>query len=74
MQALEDIFSAWDTLVDMAKDVDQPYQTVAKWKQRGRIPSEAWGTVIAALKQRGHHMTFEQIAKVNPPRQSAGAA
>jgi hypothetical protein len=74
MPALQDIFAIWDPLSEMAVDLDLPYQTVAKWKQRGRIPSESWGDVIKAAKKRGHEMTFEQIAKANPPRQSAGAA
>lgn len=73
MQVLDDIFQAWPTLVEMANDLEMPYQTVAKWKQRERIPSESWGSVVAALKRRGHTLTFEQIAKINPPRQSASA-
>lgn len=70
---LHDIFEIWTTLADMANDLDAPYQTVAKWKQRGRIPSESWGAVIEAAKERGRHITFKQLADANPPRQSAGA-
>jgi hypothetical protein len=73
MPALHDIFQIWDNLADMARDLDMPYQTVAKWAQRKRIPSEAWGAVIKAAEGRGHNMTFEQLARANPPRQSAGA-
>ena len=58
----------------MAHDLDLPYQTVAKWKQRGRIPSEAWADVIEAAKFKGRTITFEQLANANPERKSAGAA
>lgn len=74
MPALHDIFEIWPTIVDMATDLDLPYQTVAKWKQRGRIPSESWGAVIEAAKARDCKVTFQQLADANPPRQSAGAA
>jgi len=73
MPALQDIFQIWDSLADMARDLDLPYQTVAKWAQRERIPSEAWSAVIEAAKLEGHELTFEQLAKANPPRQSASA-
>lgn len=71
MPALQDIFGIWDPLSEMAVDLDLPYQTVAKWKQRGRIPSESWGAVIEAAKAKGKRFTFEQLAEMNPPRQSA---
>jgi hypothetical protein len=74
MPALQDIFDIWDPLSKMAIDLELPYQTVAKWKQRGRIPSESWAAVISAAKKKGHIITFAQIADANPPRQSAGAA
>lgn len=73
MSALLDIFDIWTTLADMSSDLDVPYQTVAKWKQRGRIPSESWSVVIDAAKKRGHNITFRQLADANPPRQSATA-
>ena len=74
MPALERIFAIWGQLTDMAHDLDLPYQTVAKWKQRGRIPSEAWADVIEAAKFKGRTITFEQLASANPERKSAGAA
>lgn len=74
MPAIQDIFGYWDSLADMARDLDAPYQTVAKWSQRGRIPSEFWGQVIEAAARRGKRLTYPQIANANPPRQSASAA
>lgn len=73
MPALQDIFGIWTSLADMARDLDLPYQTVAKWAQRERIPSGAWAAVITAAKAQGKPLTFEQLARANPPRQSAGA-
>lgn len=74
MEAIQDIFEIFGSLSEMAVALDLPYQTVAKWKQRGRIPSESWGAVIEAAKARGRKFTFEQLAEMNPPRQSAGVA
>lgn len=71
MPALQDIFKIWDPLAGLAADLGLPYQTVAKWKQRGRIPSESWSAVIEAAKSRGHNVTFQQLADANPPRLSA---
>lgn len=68
MLELQDIFGIWDPLTDMAHDLDLPYDRVAKWKQRGRIPSDAWAAVIEAAKSRGHKLTFQQLAAINPPR------
>jgi cell division FtsZ-interacting protein ZapD len=73
MVELQDIFGIWPTLAEMARDLDLPYERVAKWAQRERIPSDAWEAVINAVKGRGGHITFEQLARANPPRQSAGA-
>ena len=73
MLALQDIFAVWDSLADMARDLNLPYQTVAKWAQRERIPSEAWGAVIAAAAAKGTDLTYPQLAAANPPRQSASA-
>lgn len=73
MPAIDDIFKYWETLADLARDVEVPYQTVAKWSQRGRIPSEFWGRVIEAASRRGRKLTYPQLAGANPPRQSASA-
>jgi cell division FtsZ-interacting protein ZapD len=73
MIGLQDVFGRWSTLAEMARDLDLPYQTVAKWAQRERIPSEAWEAVVSAVKRKGGNITFEQLARANPPRQSAGA-
>lgn len=73
MEAIQDIFEIFGSLSEMAVALDLPYQTVAKWSQRRRIPSDYWAAVIEAAKIRGHKVTFAQIATANPPRQSAGA-
>jgi hypothetical protein len=57
----------------MARAIELPYQTVAKWAQRGRIPAESWPAIITAAKAKGKELTFAQLAGANPPRQSASA-
>jgi hypothetical protein len=73
MPAIQDIFQIWETLADMARDLDLPYQTVAKWAQRKRIPSEFWALVIERAEAKGVELGFPQLAAANPPRQSASA-
>jgi hypothetical protein len=73
MPPIKQIFGIWSSLAEMARDLDLPYQTVAKWAQRERIPSESWAAVIEAARKAGHKLTFEQLAAANPPRQSASA-
>jgi len=73
MRPIDDIFDRWETLADLARDVELPYQTVAKWSQRGRIPSEFWGRLIDAASRRGSHLSYPQLAEANPPRQSSSA-
>lgn len=74
MIEVDDIFEIWDPLTTMATALDLPYQTVAKWKQRGRIPSEYWAQVIEAAKTKGHKVTLQQLVTANPPRASTDAA
>jgi len=74
MLGIDDIFGYWETLAEMARDLAVPYQTVAKWSQRGRIPSEFWGKVIDRASRRGMPLTYEDLATANPPRQSASSA
>jgi hypothetical protein len=71
METVDDIFAIWDSVADMARDLDMPYQTVSKWQQRARIPYESWEAVIKAAGVEGYELTFEQLAKINRPRLNA---
>jgi len=52
----------------MARDVGVPWQRLAKWSQRKRIPPEAFDAVIAAASRKGHRLTRDRLDKLNKPR------
>jgi hypothetical protein len=60
--AMNPILRIWPRLSDLAADLNKPYQTVAAWKQRGRIPADHDLDLIAAARKRGHELTLEQLA------------
>lgn len=63
MRGMENIIRIWPTLSDLASDLDRPYQTVAAWKRRGRIPADYDLDLIEAAARRGHKLTLEQLAR-----------
>lgn len=67
MQAIDDIFKIWPTLGEMADDLGQLEDTVYRWKQRGRIPEDAWPMVIAKASEREKPVTASQIMRFNAP-------
>jgi hypothetical protein len=71
VHALSDIFSIWISQAEFARDLQLPYQRVAKWAQRERIPPEAWPAVIDAAKRKKVVLTTSILARANKPRRSA---
>ena len=60
---MEHIAHIWPTIASLAVDLGKPYQTVAAWKLRGRIPADYDLDLIAAAKKRGHNLTLEALAE-----------
>lgn len=54
MQNVADIFAAWPSDADLARDIGLSYPTVASWKQRGSIPVTYWRPIINAARRRRH--------------------
>lgn len=48
------ILKEWPSIVDLARDLDLPYDTVRNWHRPGRenIPAEYWLAIIAAGRKR----------------------
>lgn len=67
MQAIQDIFGIWPSISEMAADLGQLEDTVYRWKQRGRIPEDAWPMVIAKAAERESPVTASQIMRFNAP-------
>lgn len=71
MQVIGDITpTVWPTAKAMADDIDEPYEKVRKWLQRGRIPDYAWPVVI---RKSNGSLTAEKLLKLNQPRKPRGA-
>ena len=62
MRCMEHIAHIWPRTLDLASDLNKPYQTVAAWKKRGRIPAGYDFDLIEAARKRGHVLTLEQLA------------
>lgn len=71
ISAIEDVFSIWESDAEMAREVGVPYDRVAKWKQRGRIPPEASDAVIEAAEREGVALSMELLSRLNAPRGTA---
>lgn len=61
MRTFDDVFNAWETLTAMAADVDRTRAAVEKWKERQSIPSDAWSSLIQALRRKGKDLTSDQL-------------
>jgi hypothetical protein len=67
MQALGDIFRIWPSLNAMADDLGEKYDTVKRWRHRGRIPDRAWPQLIEKAARREQLVTAAQLLALNPP-------
>lgn len=54
---LEKLFGIWDSMTEFATEVGESHWTVLKWKQRQRIPSDAWPKVISAANRKGKNVS-----------------
>lgn len=72
MQAIGDIFSAFDSVHQLADELGRKYDTVLAWRTRGRIPEDAWADVIAAAQKRGISISAAQILAFNTPLKKRG--
>ena len=71
MQELRDIFAIWPSIKEMADDLNEKYDTVKRWRNRRRIPSDAWPQIIEKAARREHLVTAAQLLELNnAPRRS----
>lgn len=74
MQALQDIFTIWPSLNEMAADLGEKYDTVKRWRNRGRIPNRAWPAIIEKAARREQLVTAAQLLALNPPSKAGRSA
>ncbi len=60
---MEHIFALFGTTAEMARALDEGYQTVASWRRRGSIPAKHDKKIISAAKRRGKRLTYEDLAE-----------
>jgi hypothetical protein len=66
MQALQDIFTKlWPNARVMADEIGEPYDTVRRWRSRGRIPERAWAIIIEKAARREMFITAGQLLAMN---------
>lgn len=68
MRALQDISEIWGSQAEMARDLGLPYQQVAKWFQRGRIPPESFELVIEKARLKDVALSHAMLNRLNAPR------
>jgi hypothetical protein len=63
--SFRDILSLWPAAVDLARDLELPTSTVRSWQERGRIPLEYWGDLIASGRSHGiRHLTYSRLQNI----------
>jgi len=72
MAKVVDIFKLWDSTTVFAKAISAKPDTVRKWKKFGRIPQDAWPSVIVAAALKGCELTVEDIIAANTPMKQRG--
>lgn len=77
IRTIDDVFDLWKSIAEMARDVNRKYQTVSKWEQRGRIPPEAFDSVIVAAARKEQPLTHGMLIALNgkrrPPEPTAAS-
>jgi hypothetical protein len=66
MQNVADIYTAWPSDAELARDLAVPYPTISAWKQRGSIPAAYWWDITSAARGRGHpEITADLLARLH---------
>lgn len=52
MESFVDVIDSWPSLSDLASDIGRKYDTVCKWRSRGKIPDDAWQDLLIAARRR----------------------
>ena len=73
MQNVADIYAAWPSDAELARDLAVPYPTISAWKQRGSIPAAYWWHITRAARGRGHpEITADLLARLHARKTNEG--
>lgn len=71
MQELQDIFTqVWPNARVMADEINEPYDTVRRWRSRGRIPERVWTVIIEKAARREKFITAAELLNLNTALES----
>jgi len=73
LAAMDDLQKIWPTWSALADDLGLPYTTVQSWGARG-VPPKRYFQVIEAAENRGHDLSFAQLATISERLRSGAAA
>lgn len=65
MDSVNEVFSIWKTVPQMAEAVGVTHWTAQKWKTRGRIPQTAWPALISAARAKGKDLSAEALLSMH---------
>lgn len=63
MDEFTDLCRRWGTDGALADDIGEKLTTVRGWRQRNRIPQDAWAEVIRASRRRNWPVTAEELVR-----------
>jgi hypothetical protein len=73
MQNVAEIYAAWPSDAELARDLGVAYPTISAWKQRGSIPATYWWDITRAARNRGHpEVTSDLLARLHARNASEG--
>jgi hypothetical protein len=74
MKTFSDVIGLWDSLSQLAADLDVPYGVAKQWRRRGSIPADRWVGLIDAAQRRGFEgVTADLLAELARSRTSEAA-
>jgi hypothetical protein len=63
-KSVADIIDKWPSQTELASDLGKKPNTVSKWRQRGRIPSEEWLPMCVAARKRQINLDVNTLARI----------
>ena len=64
METVPEIIDKWPSVAELADDLGEKPNTVSKWRQRQRIPSDRWLPLVACARKRRIPLDLTTLAKL----------
>jgi hypothetical protein len=60
----QDVIDLWPSMSCLAEDLEVEYDTVRKWRDRGRVPQEYFQSIIDAARKRRIRLKAADLVEV----------